>query len=38
MSEIIAKPVVKNKFWIVESGGLKIATIQVIDEEGGVKA
>lgn len=36
MSEIIAKPVVKNKFWIVESGGLKIATIQVIDEEGGV--
>lgn len=36
MTEIIAKPVVKNKFWIVESNGHKIATIQVIDEEGGV--
>ena len=36
MIEIIAKPVVKNKFWIVESGGQKIATIQAIDEEGGV--
>lgn len=35
MSEVIAKPVVKNKFWIVESGGEKIATIQAI-EEGGV--
>jgi hypothetical protein len=34
MSEIIAKPVVKNKFWIVESGGIKIATIQAIDEGG----
>jgi hypothetical protein len=36
MTEIIAKPVVKNKFWIVESGGQKIATIQAIDEDGGV--
>jgi hypothetical protein len=34
MSDIIAKPVVKNKFWIVESGGTKIATIQAIDEGG----
>ncbi len=34
MSDIIAKPVVKNKFWIVESGGEKIATIQAIDEGG----
>ena len=34
MSDIIAEPVVKNKFWIVESGGTKIATIQAIDEGG----
>lgn len=34
MNDIIAKPVVKNKFWIVESGGTKIATIQAIDEGG----
>ena len=34
MSDIIAKPVVKNKFWIVEEGGEKIATIQAIDEGG----
>jgi hypothetical protein len=36
MTEIIAKTVVKNKFWIVESNGNKIATIQAIDEDGGV--
>lgn len=30
----IAKPVVKNKFWIVEQDGQKIATIQAIDEGG----
>lgn len=34
MSEVIAKPVVKNKFWIVESNGEKIATIQAVDEGG----
>jgi hypothetical protein len=34
MSDIIAKPVVKNKFWIVESGGEKIATIQAVEEGG----
>jgi hypothetical protein len=34
MTDIIAKPVVKNKFWIVESGGEKIATIQAIEEGG----
>lgn len=31
---IIAKPVVKNKYWIVEDSGTKIATIQAIDEGG----
>jgi hypothetical protein len=36
MNEIIAKPVLKNKFWIVEQHGSKIATIQAIDEDGGV--
>jgi hypothetical protein len=35
MTELIAKQVVKNKFWIVESNGKKIATIQAI-EDGGV--
>jgi len=33
--EAIAKPVVKNKFWIVEHAGHKIATIQAVDEDGG---
>lgn len=32
--ELIAKPVVKNKFWIVEDHGMKIATIQAIEEGG----
>lgn len=30
----IAKPVVKNKYWIVEESGNKIGTIQAIDEGG----
>jgi hypothetical protein len=34
MTSVIAKPVVKNKFWIVENQGEKIATIQAIDEGG----
>lgn len=34
MSDVIAKPVVKNKFWIVESNGKKVATIQAIEEGG----
>jgi len=34
MSEIIAKPVVKNKFWIVEEDGEKIATIQAVEDGG----
>jgi hypothetical protein len=32
--ELKAKPVIKNKFWIVERDGEKIATIQAIDEGG----
>ena len=35
MNDTIAKPVVKNKFWIVERDGNKCATIQAIDEDGG---
>ena len=35
MTETIARPVVKNKFWIVEVGGEKIATIQAIGEGEG---
>jgi hypothetical protein len=34
MTELIAKPVIKNKFWIVEDQGNKIATIQAIEEGG----
>ena len=33
-TSIIAKPIVKNKYWIVEEDGHKIATIQAIDEGG----
>jgi len=34
MSVLIAKPVVKNKFWILEDSGQKVATIQAVDEGG----
>lgn len=34
MNELIARPIVKNKFWIVEDHGNKIATIQAIEEGG----
>jgi Ethanolamine utilization protein EutJ (predicted chaperonin) len=34
MSEIIAKPVVKNKIWIVESGGTKVGNIMAVAEGG----
>lgn len=32
MTELIAKPIVKNKFWVVEDHGTKIATIQAVDD------
>ena len=35
MNELIAKPVVKNKMWIVESDGTKVGNIMAV-EEGGV--
>jgi len=34
MSELIATPVVKNKFWVVEDRGNKIATIQAREDGG----
>jgi hypothetical protein len=34
MNERIAKPVVKNKFWVVEDHGQKIATIQAREDGG----
>lgn len=34
MIELIAKPILKNKYWIVEEQGEKIATIQAIEEGG----
>lgn len=34
MNQPIAKPVVKNKFWVVEDHGQKIATIQARDDGG----
>lgn len=34
MTERIAKPVVKNKFWVVEDGGEKVATIQATEDGG----
>jgi len=32
MSDLVAKPIVKNKFWVVEDHGNKIATIQATDD------
>jgi len=34
MTELVAKPVLKNKYWIVESQGAKVATIQAVDDGG----
>ena len=34
MTERIAKPVIKNKFWVVEDQGQKIATIQAREDGG----
>lgn len=34
MTELKAKPVVKDKFWIVEQDGEKVATIQAVEEGG----
>lgn len=31
MSTLIATPVIKNKFWIVEESGNKVATVQAIE-------
>lgn len=31
---LLAKPIVKNKYWIVEEKGNKVATIQAIDDGG----
>lgn len=34
MNQPIAKPVIKNKFWVVEDHGQKIATIQAREDGG----
>lgn len=34
MTELIAKPIVKNKMWIVESEGTKVGNIMSVDEGG----
>ena len=34
MTELIAKPVIKNKYWVVEQSGKKIATIQAVEDGG----
>lgn len=34
MTELIAKPIVKNKMWIVENGGIKVGNIMSVDEGG----
>lgn len=34
MTELIAKPVVKNKMWIVEEAGTKVGNIMAVDEGG----
>lgn len=35
MNQLQAKAVIKDKFWIVEQDGEKIATIQAVEEGGG---
>lgn len=32
MSELIAKPIIKNKFWVVEESGQRVATIQAVND------
>jgi hypothetical protein len=34
MTELIAKPVVKNKMWIVEDSGIKVGNIMAVEEGG----
>ena len=34
MIKLIAKPVVKNKYWIVENNGDKIGTVQAVEDGG----
>lgn len=34
MADRIAKPVVKNKFWVVEDHGTRVATIQAVEDGG----
>jgi hypothetical protein len=34
MTELIAKPIVKNKMWIVEDSGTKVGNIMAIEEGG----
>ena len=34
MSDLIAKQIIKNKFWIVEDHGSKVATIQAVEDGG----
>lgn len=34
MTELIAKPIIKNKYWVVEQFGKKIATIQAVENGG----
>jgi hypothetical protein len=34
MTELIAKPIIKNKYWVVEQSGKKIATIQAVENGG----
>lgn len=32
MTELIAKPILKNKYWIVEDHGSKVGTIQAVED------
>lgn len=34
IKDLIAKPVLSNKFWIIESNGEKIGTIQAVEDGG----
>ena len=34
MNELVAKTIIKNKYWVVEQSGKKVATIQAVENGG----
>ena len=34
MNDLVAKTIIKNKYWVVEQSGKKVATIQAVENGG----